>query len=287
MPDFTQNFNRYSYALNNPLKYTDPSGELLITFLVNAIRGAVHGEGFWKSGGQALGNHFKIFGGLFISDKNKSGGGQFWEVLSRFTWQGLQTAVGHLYAQFANTVGQVDKVSYKAGATAMSGIFWGTGSAITIGSYIHGISDLEADPNNSLFQHEYGHYLQSQGMGPAYLTRVGIPSILSNGNHDFHPAEQDANRRAFLYFNEKIEGFYKSEDDMDNPHGWDFYYNPLNINGTGKRGQYVNFKDALSLKYLNNIQEKAKWYDYLGWIVISPPIDPFTWGFINAGMYNR
>ncbi|MGB4415919.1 MAG: RHS repeat-associated core domain-containing protein [Paludibacter sp.] len=27
-PDFTQNFNRYSYCLNNPLKYTDESGEL-------------------------------------------------------------------------------------------------------------------------------------------------------------------------------------------------------------------------------------------------------------------
>ena len=25
-PDFTQNYNRYSYVLNNPLKYTDPSG---------------------------------------------------------------------------------------------------------------------------------------------------------------------------------------------------------------------------------------------------------------------
>jgi RHS repeat-associated protein len=25
-PDFTQNFNRYSYCLNNPLKFTDPSG---------------------------------------------------------------------------------------------------------------------------------------------------------------------------------------------------------------------------------------------------------------------
>jgi hypothetical protein len=25
-PDFSQNFNRYSYCLNNPLKYTDPSG---------------------------------------------------------------------------------------------------------------------------------------------------------------------------------------------------------------------------------------------------------------------
>ncbi len=28
-PDFTQSFNRYSYCLNNPLKYTDPSGQFL------------------------------------------------------------------------------------------------------------------------------------------------------------------------------------------------------------------------------------------------------------------
>jgi RHS repeat-associated protein len=27
MPDFSQNFNRYAYCLNNPFKYTDPSGE--------------------------------------------------------------------------------------------------------------------------------------------------------------------------------------------------------------------------------------------------------------------
>ena len=29
LPDFSQNFNRYSYCLNNPLIYTDPSGELI------------------------------------------------------------------------------------------------------------------------------------------------------------------------------------------------------------------------------------------------------------------
>ncbi len=28
LPDFTQSYNRYSYCLNNPLKYTDPSGQL-------------------------------------------------------------------------------------------------------------------------------------------------------------------------------------------------------------------------------------------------------------------
>lgn len=30
-PDFTQSFNRYSYGLNNPLSYTDPNGEFVIT----------------------------------------------------------------------------------------------------------------------------------------------------------------------------------------------------------------------------------------------------------------
>lgn len=28
LPDLSQSFNRYSYCLNNPLKYTDPSGEV-------------------------------------------------------------------------------------------------------------------------------------------------------------------------------------------------------------------------------------------------------------------
>ncbi len=33
LPDFTQNFNRYSYCLNNPLKYKDQNGEWVITAL--------------------------------------------------------------------------------------------------------------------------------------------------------------------------------------------------------------------------------------------------------------
>lgn len=47
MPDNSQNFNRYSYCLNNPLKYTDPSGEFL-----HLIAGAVIGGVFnWAAHG--------------------------------------------------------------------------------------------------------------------------------------------------------------------------------------------------------------------------------------------
>ena len=46
-PDFTQNFNRYSYALNNPLRYTDESGEFVLTTMltVAGITAAIFGLG--------------------------------------------------------------------------------------------------------------------------------------------------------------------------------------------------------------------------------------------------
>lgn len=40
-PANTQNYNRYGYVLNNPLKYTDPSGEEAITFGAAVLIGAV------------------------------------------------------------------------------------------------------------------------------------------------------------------------------------------------------------------------------------------------------
>jgi len=40
-PDYSQNFNRYSYVLNNPLKYTDPSGEIFV--IDDAILGLIGG----------------------------------------------------------------------------------------------------------------------------------------------------------------------------------------------------------------------------------------------------
>jgi RHS repeat-associated protein len=59
VPDFSQSLNRYTYCLNNPLKYTDPSGELfglddalVFSIVSGAMMGAfnakVNGENAWK-----------------------------------------------------------------------------------------------------------------------------------------------------------------------------------------------------------------------------------------------
>ncbi len=42
MPDFSQNFNRYSYGLNNPLIYTDPDGEWIHIVIGAAIGGVIN-----------------------------------------------------------------------------------------------------------------------------------------------------------------------------------------------------------------------------------------------------
>lgn len=60
-PDFTQSYNRYSYCLNNPLKYTDPSGQIasfvafgLFNIASSMIQAAISGENVWKAGAFSL-----------------------------------------------------------------------------------------------------------------------------------------------------------------------------------------------------------------------------------------
>ena len=57
MPDFSQNFNRYSYCINKPLKYKDPNGEwflfddaieFIVGGIVNLIFNADEVDNFWE-----------------------------------------------------------------------------------------------------------------------------------------------------------------------------------------------------------------------------------------------
>jgi hypothetical protein len=58
MPDFTQNFNRYSYCLNNPLVYVDENGEILGWVLLGAA--VVGGYNLWQNWDNAEGGWDKL-----------------------------------------------------------------------------------------------------------------------------------------------------------------------------------------------------------------------------------
>lgn len=283
-PYSSQNYNRYSYCLNNPLAYTDPNGEFFLGYMFGFFRG-LFSKKPWKAfekGWKGGVNEVKMWGGLFATGSYMGANHRnfwtaSWELISRFTWQLPQTAIGSAYAQVSNCAGQVDNVDYWGGATVMSGHNWGRTSAVTLSSFISGDNSLKADPNNSIFQHEYGHYLQSQAMGLGYLSRVGIPSLVSaskkDGNHDFQPFEQDANRRAFLYFNRYVEGFYQTKEQSDNragaAKGWNFYNNPLDINHRAKRGEYYDYNNQDDIESINNnLTLHVAWYDIVAGAVV-------------------
>jgi RHS repeat-associated protein len=53
MPEFSQNYNRYSYCVNNPLKYRDENGEFFIGFLSGFFRGVFQGQNPFIAGWNA------------------------------------------------------------------------------------------------------------------------------------------------------------------------------------------------------------------------------------------
>ncbi len=244
----------------------------------------------WKRARQSARNDLRIWGGLFVSDTNLTSGKRFLEVGSRLTYQGPQTGIGFFMAHFYNTVlCRVNSVSHPNGSTLLNmNVGW---TGICFGNYILTKKASAPDPDNRIFQHEYGHYLQSKRMGFAYLIRVGLPAIMSTGIHDEHPVEVDCNREAFLYFN-KINPSFQNDSAYHDKKGWDFLYNPfpdtIGIRKTTASGrntfQYLNYKDSLDRQHVEGLKVKAKWFDYAGWIAFPAPA---IIGICNAATYNK
>ncbi|MGV8091905.1 MAG: hypothetical protein AB2L24_08585 [Mangrovibacterium sp.] len=153
-------------------------------------------------------NNYRINMGLFKTDPHRTIAGRYLQLVSRRTWELPQTIAGNRFSHLRNITWNVDNVDYYGGATLVNKDVPGKkGWGLTLGSYINS-RNVEADPyTDELFRHEYGHTLQSRLIGPLYLIRVGLPSLIGSGledlglnDHDREWYETQANRMAFRYF---------------------------------------------------------------------------------------
>jgi RHS repeat-associated protein len=240
-PDNTQSFNRYSYCWNNPLKYTDPDGNFIMTILTAKIDFVA--TAFTKGGldptsknarqnawtnfdptkkGTKTNNAWRIDMGKFKTDPNKEWYERGWQLISRFTWESPQSGLGNMYSHLRNITGNVDRVDYFGGATFVTNENARNRDGVSIGNFINinHWGEIEGNfeqhvINDPLYMHEFGHTFDSRRFGFLYLLMIGVPSLHSAATserlpneprgvttHDFRWYEMRANRHAKKYFGE-------------------------------------------------------------------------------------
>jgi hypothetical protein len=135
-------------------------------------------------------NTFKIWAGLFKGSTR--------QILSRFTWEIIQTVFGFLLAHIINLTKVIGRVESFHGCTVLEG--GGIGGSLCTGTYI--ILYPGRVIGDAVTLHEYGHALQSRMSGPLYFFKYGISSLLDNRASW---VEADANYRAAEYFGKEAQ----------------------------------------------------------------------------------
>ena len=192
LPDFSQSFNRYSYCLNNPLKYTDPSGELFgiddmvlfslaVNTYINICSSLVSGESLGKTALSSVANFAMNIGLAYATN-------------------GIGNILGHGTQSFGTEI-------LRAG---MHGVVNGAGSAINgesfgTGFLIGSVSSLVGSGVSALGSPSYLTIPAMGGVG-------GIVSELSGGNW-FDGVRTGINIGLFNHGWEKINGewYYVSD----------------------------------------------------------------------------
>ena len=262
-PDFTQNYNRYSYCLNNPLKYTDESGELigiddvLLAMMMGSVFGMISGallanemgaQSFsdyipYLLAGATIGASASLFGltaGSFITNISSLGGfaggtlsGAASGATSGFIYGFSSTMMqtGNPVQSLHNGFSSGGKASISSGL--IGGITGGIHSKRNGGSFWSGIGetiDYVYDPR------EY-----NEGLAPLEYSQQTV-SDFSDKNFgprpDWHLLKADGSLPKDYYSNENGEVFNRSGERV---------YGVSQRIGGSRYTTYI-FKDACSSK---------------------------------------
>ncbi len=115
MPDNTQNLNRYSYALNNPLKYTDPSGDFIVAaFVVTTAATVIAGSLYFTDNGYELQKYVSPIAFKFdihLGTEKRGIGADVWVGIPRVVPISVGYHAGATY--YSKFYGAVDGTNYK------------------------------------------------------------------------------------------------------------------------------------------------------------------------------
>jgi len=223
-PDNSQNFNRYSYAMNNPLVYTDPSGEffLLPAMMIGAFVNVVM-QG-WSGNAQTVGDFALSFGigaaagalgaGVGTGVQTASAGASFWAgfvgsaegistilgagYTSSFVTGALAGAAGGFASGFPLGLGNGLLQNQNIGQATMSGLEaggWGALSGGVIGGISGGVDAALDSRNffNGANVYRYDTYYNDQ--------------IIQDGCFPMTLSRLDPNNDA-LYYRDLVQDFY-------------------------------------------------------------------------------
>ena len=214
--DLSQNYNRYSYCLNNPLRYSDPSGKSFADWWKrniadpfmrewNSVFGGVNGfeigynsggGGFINAtrGGQSFGPSMG-YNGKNITGGNVQGGFHSMSSITQNTYQsvskGAEQIARELYFSYkqmersANYLGSVlyetTPVFISIGGSVNTTQFWGQGGSINIAGLA---LIMKGDPG--LYYIAPGYSIGSAGKGESASATLNLQLGYYTGNdNDF------------------------------------------------------------------------------------------------------